>query len=151
MMTEMTLHQKTKPPGSLLSIQLRGLALMLVACLTLWTSIIPRASAQDLTAPTQVVNEYLGSLVKGDTQKLVQLIDGRMKQNNRQLLLNPQTYSKFLKTNYAGVQTTLEEVTLVGAKVRARVRFDYPSQESSTIEFLLAESKGSWKIIDEVY
>ena len=112
---------------------------------------VPRVGAQDLTAPTQVVNEYLSSLINGDTQKLVQLIDGRMKQNNRQLVLSPETYSQFLKTNYVGVQTTIEEIVPDGAGVRARVRFDYPSQDSSIIEFLLTESNGLWKITDEVY
>jgi len=118
---------------------------------TAWAAVIPRVSAQDLTAPTQVVNEYLSSLVNGDMQKLVQLIDGRMKQNNRQLVLSPETYSQFLKTNYAGVQTTIEEIAPDGAGVRARVRFDYPPHNSSIVEFLLTESNGLWKITDEVY
>jgi predicted ester cyclase len=127
------------------------LVLVVLVMLPVWAAVIPRVSAQDLTAPTQVVNEYLSSLVNGDTQKLVQLIDGRMKQNNRQLVLSPETYSQFLKTNYAGVQTTIEEIVPDGAGVRARVRFDYPSHDSSIIAFLLTESNGSWKITDEVY
>jgi predicted ester cyclase len=127
------------------------LVLVLLVMLTAWATVIPRVSAQDLTAPTQVVNEYLSSLVNGDTQKLVQLIDGRMKQNNRQLVLNPETYSQFLKTNYAGVQMTIEDIAPDGAGIRAKVRFDYPSQDSSIIEFLLTESNGLWKITDEVY
>ena len=116
-----------------------------------WAAVIPRVSALDLTAPTQVVNEYLSSLVNGDTQKLVQLIDGRMKQNNRQLVLSPETYSNFLKTNYAGVQATIEKIAPDGAAVRARVRFANPSQDFSIIEFLLTESNGLWKITDEIY
>ena len=124
---------------------------VLLVMLAVWAVAIPRVSAQDLTAPTQVVNDYLSSLVNGDTQKLVQLIDGRMKQNNRQLVLSPETYSQFLKTNYAGVQTTIEEIAPDGAGVRAKVRFDYPSQDFSIIEFLLTESNGLWKITDEVY
>ena len=124
---------------------------VLLVMLAVWAVAIPRVSAQDLTAPTQVVNDYLSSLVNGDTQKLVQLIDGRMKQNNKQLVLNPESYSQFLRTNYAGVQTTVEEIVPDGAGVRARVRFDYPSQDSSIIEFLLTESNGLWKITDEVY
>ena len=127
------------------------LVLVLLVMLTAWATVIPRVSAQDLTAPTQVVNEYLSSLVNGDTQKLVQLIDGRMKQNNRQLVLNPETYSQFLKTNYAGVQMTIEDIAPDGAGIRARVRFEYPSQDVSIIEFLLTESNGLWKITDEVY
>lgn len=132
-------------------IQTRKLVLVLLAMLTAWAVVMPRVSAQDLTAPTQVVNAYLNSLVNGDTQKLVQLIDGRMKQNNRQLVLSPETYSQFLKAHYGGVQTTIEEIVPDGAGVRARVRFDYPSQDFSTIEFLLTESNGLWKITDEVY
>ena len=127
------------------------LALSLLMIMTAWTAVIPQASAQDLTAPTRVVNEYLNSLANGDTQKLVQLIDGRMKQNNKQLELNPESYSRFLMTNYAGVQMTLEEIAPDGVGVRAKVRFDYPSQDSSIIEFLLTEINGSWKITDEEY
>ena len=127
------------------------LVLVLLVMFTAWATVIPRVSAQDLTAPTQVVNEYLSSLVNGDTQKLVQLIDGRMKQSNRQLVLNPETYSQFLKTNYAGVQMTIEDIAPDGAGVRAKVRFDYPSQDTSIIEFLLTDSNGLWKITDEVY
>ena len=127
------------------------LALSLLMILTAWTAVIPQASAQDLTAPTRVVNEYLSSLASGDTQKLLQLIDGRMKQNNKQLELNPEAYSNFLKTNYAGVQMTLEEIVPNGAGIRAKVRFDYPSQDSSIIEFFLTESNGLWKITDEAY
>ena len=124
---------------------------MLLVILTAWAVVIPRVSAQDLTAPTQVVNEYLSSLVNGETQKLVQLIDGRMKQNNRQLVLSPETYSQFLKTNYAGVQTTIEEIVPDGTRVRAKVRFDYPSQDFSVIDFTLTRMNGQWKITDEVY
>ena len=124
---------------------------MLLVILTAWAVVIPRVSAQDLTAPTQVVNEYLSSLVNGETQKLVQLIDGRMKQNNRQLVLSPETYSQFLKTNYAGVQTTVEEIVPDGIRVRAKVRLDYPSQDISIIDFTLTRMNGQWKITDEVY
>jgi predicted ester cyclase len=132
-------------------IQTRVLVLSLLVMMSAWLAVIPRVSAQDLSAPTQVVREYLSSLANGDTQKLVQLIDGRMKQSNRQLVLNPETYSQFLKTNYAGVQMTIEDVAPDGAGVRATVRFDYPSQDSSIIEFLLTETNGLWKITDEVY
>ena len=132
-------------------IQTRMLVLSLLVVMTVWTAVIPQVSAQDLTAPTQVVREYLSSLVNGDTQKLVQLIDGRMKQSNRQLVLNPETYSQFLKTNYAGVQMTIEDIAPDGAGIRAKVRFDYPSQDTSIIEFLLTESNGLWKITDELY
>jgi len=131
--------------------QTRIVVLSLLVMMAAWTAVIPQVSAQDLTAPTRVVNEYLSSLVNGDTQKLVQLIDGRMKQSNRQLVLNPETYSQFLKTNYAGVQMTIEDIAPDGAGIRAKVRFDYPSQDTSIIEFLLTESNGLWKITDELY
>lgn len=129
----------------------RTFVLALLIMMTAWTAPVTRVSAQDLAAPTQVVNEYLNSLVNGDTQKLMQLIDGPMKQNNRQLVLSPASYSQYLKTNYAGVQATIEGIIPDGAGVRARVRFDYPSQDFSVIEFLLTENNGSWKITDEVY
>jgi predicted ester cyclase len=132
-------------------ITIRTFVLALLIMITAWAAPVTLVSARDLTAPTQVVNEYLNSLVNGDTQKLVQLIDGPMKQNNRQLVLSPASYSQYLKTNYAGVQATIEDVTPDGAGVHARVRFDYPSGDSSVIEFLLTENNGLWKITDELY
>lgn len=129
----------------------RILVLSLFVSMTAWITFISQASAQDLTAPTRVISEYLNSLANGDTSKIAQLIDGRMKQNNRQLELNPETYSQFLKTNYAEVQMTIEEIAADGTGVWAKVRFDYPSQGSSSIEFLLTENNGLWKITDEVY
>ena len=142
---------KTGPSPTLLGLQTNRLALSLLLVVTAWIAVLSPAEALDLAAPTQVVNEYLESLASGDTEKLVQLIDGRMKQNNKQLALNPQSYSQFLQTNYAGVQMTLEEIMPDGTGVRAKVRFDYPSQDSMSIEFLLAEIGGIWKIIDEEF
>ena len=142
---------KTGPSPTLMGLQTNRLALSLLLVVTAWMAVLSHAEALDLAAPTQVVNEYLESLASGDTEKLVQLIDGRMKQNNKQLALNPQSYSQFLQTNYAGVQMTLEEIMPDGTGVRARVRFDYPSQDSMSIEFLLAETGGMWKIIDEEF
>jgi hypothetical protein len=52
---------------------------------------------------------------------------------------------------FVGVQTTIEKIAADGAAVRATVRFEYPSQDFSIIEFLLTESNGLWKITDEVY
>ncbi len=125
-----------------------GFALVLAA----WGGVVPQSVAQDLTAPTQVVNDYLLSLVNGDTQRLNALIDGPMRLKNRQLELNPGTYSQFLKDYYQGVQMTLEEIVPYGARIKARVRFDRgTAQDSSVIEFMLTQVDGQWKITDEVF
>ena len=107
--------------------------------------------AQDISVPTQAINGYLSSLASGDTQKLVALIDGPMKANNRQLVLSPDTYSKFLQSHYNGVQMTVEDISPGAAKVRARVRFDYPTSDSSVIEFVLTQVDGQWKITGEEF
>jgi predicted ester cyclase len=146
----MNIH-KTGVGPTLLGIQTNRLTLSLLLIVVVWIAVHSHAEALDLAAPTQVVNEYLEGLASGDTEKLVQLIDGRMKQNNKQLAINPESYSQFLQTNYAGVQMTLEEIVPDGTGVRAKVRFDYPSQDSMSIEFLLAETGGMWKIIDEEF
>lgn len=132
------------------TMRLRVLGFVLV--LLAWGGVLPQVVAQDLTAPTQVVNDYLASLINGDTQQLKALIDGPMKMKNRQLELNPDTYSQFLKDHYQGVQTTVEEVVPYGEKVKARVRFDRGTEQgSSVIEFILVQSDGQWKIVDEEY
>lgn len=111
----------------------------------------PVTLAQDLTAPSGVVNDYLAGLASGDTAKLSALIDGRMKEKNRHLLLSPDTYSQFLRDHYAGVQSTVENMVAEGDKVRARVRFNYPNEQSSVIEFMLTQTEGQWKISDEIF
>ena len=114
-------------------------------------AVVTQGMAQDLTEPSRVMDVYLASLVSGDTQQLVTLIDGRMKRKSAHLVLNPETYSQFLKQHYAGVQTTVEDVVPDGDRVRARVRFDFPSTDSSVIEFVLTQLDGQWKITDEAF
>jgi len=114
-------------------------------------AVIPQVMAQDLAEPSRVMDNYLASLVSGDTQQLVTLIDGRMKRKSAHLVLNPETYSQFLKQHYAGVQTTVEDIVPDGDRVRARVRFDFPSTDSSVIEFVLTQLDGQWKITDEAF
>ena len=77
-----------------------------------WMVVSSGVSAQDLDDPARVVNEYLTSLVNGDTQQLILLIDGKMKNNNKQLVLNPETYSQFLKAHYKGVRITVENIEI---------------------------------------
>jgi hypothetical protein len=123
-----------------------GLMLVLV----LSVGLIPPGLAQETMTPSQVVDEYLASLVNGDTSQLLALIDGSMKRKNNQLELSSETYSEFLKEHYADVHTAVEEIIPVGSRMHARVRFDYPS-DSSIIEFVLTEVNGQWKITDEIY
>jgi len=124
-----------------------GVAMTLVA----WGSMIPQGMAQSTADPAQVVNDYLTSLANGDTQMLSALIDGRMKSKSRALALDPDSYASFLKEHYAGVQTTVEEIVSDGDRMRARVRFDYPTSDTSVIEFVLTQVGGQWKITDESY
>lgn len=124
-----------------------GLALTVSA----WMAVIPQGMAQDLIVPSQVVSDYLTSLVNGDTQVLFALIGGRMKDKNRALALSPDSYSRFLKKHYTGVQTTVEEIVPYGDRMRAQVRFDYPTSDSSIIAFILSQVDGQWKITDEEY
>jgi predicted ester cyclase len=126
-----------------------GIALTLAV---LWVgAIIPQGWAQDLTVPAQVVDEYIASLVSGDTERLNSLIDGPMKAKNSHLVDNADSYSSFLKKHYSGVQTSVEEIIPDGAQVRARVRFDFPTHNSTPIELILTEVGGQWKITDEIY
>jgi len=124
-----------------------GVAMTLVA----WGSMIPQGMAQSAADPAQVVNDYLASLVNGDTRMLSALIDGRMKSKSRALALDPDSYASFLKEHYAGVQMTVEEIVSDGDRMRARVRFDYPTSDTSVIEFVLTQVGGQWKITDESY
>ena len=116
----------------------------------LWVAGNTPTLAQDLAAPTQAVNTYLTSLITGDTQQLIKLVGGRMKQRNQQLFLNPGSYSRFLKDYYAGTRAVLEEMVPDGNRLQARVRFEYPAQESAIIVFILTQTEGRWMITDEI-
>jgi hypothetical protein len=129
----------------------RALIAGLIFAVPMWCGMLATVQAQDVSAPSQVVNDYLSSLTSGDTQRLLTLIDGRMKAGNRQLELNPDSYSRFLQAHYAGVQTTVEDIFPREAKMHARVRFDYPASDSSVIEFVLTQVDGQWKITDEEF
>ena len=132
---------------------MKSLLMGAVLALAAWAGAVGYyATAQDLTAPTQVVNDYLASLVNGDTQRLKALIDGPLKLKNRQLELNPDTYSQFLTDHYRGVQTTVEEIVPYGSQLKARVRFDRGTAlDSSVIEFILTPVDGQWKITEELF
>ena len=127
------------------------LAVGVVLTLMAWGTMIPQTRAQDAADPAQVVSEYLTSLVNGDTQVLSTLIDGRMKRKSRALALDPESYSSFLRKHYAGVQTTVEEIIPDGDRMLARVRFDYPTSDTSLIELVMTQVDGQWKITDETY
>ncbi len=114
-------------------------------------AIIPQVQATGLDEPAAVVQQYLDSLVSGDTRDLASLMDGRMLESNRHLVQKPDSYAIFLKKHYAGVQTHVEEITSVDGKQHARVRFDFPAQDASEIVLILDQLNGQWKIIDELY
>lgn len=124
---------------------------LLAAAFVFVAASIGQASALDNASPQQAVSEYLSSLLNGDTQTLSAMIDGRMKRKSRALALSPESYSTFLKNHYAGVETTVEEITPNGEKMLARVRFDYPTSDTSHFEFIMEEIDGRWKITDENY
>jgi len=98
-----------------------------------------------------VVNSYLGSLATGDVQQINGLIAGAMRQRNRQLTLTPDYYGEFLRTHYAGVGMSVVSIRDKDEYVEARVRFDYPTSESTTITFVLVQEEGAWKIADEIF
>jgi hypothetical protein len=118
--------------------------------LSLLSSISVHAEAGQ-GAALEVVNSYLESLATGDVPQINSLLGDTMKQSNRQLLLNPGYYGEFLRTHYAGVTMTVESVRDKGEVVEARVRFDYPTSQSTTNTFVLGQVEGAWKITDEIY
>lgn len=96
-----------------------------------------------------VVNEYLDSLTKGDVSRLQELIAGPMKEKNLHILKNQEYYSSFLRTYYLGVITSIDHVFGTKETCYVRVRFEYPSSESTFLTFVLSLYSGAWKIMDE--
>lgn len=129
---------------------LSWLKAMLMAVILL-TPAISQANAGIPKSPEQLINSYLAHLVDGNIAALHRLLGGKMKRDNRQLLASPDSYSEFLKSRYAGVRTTVEELAAQGNRVLARVRFDYPSGESATTVFVITGHNGQWRITDEIY
>ncbi len=117
-----------------------------------WGTLVPQSHAQGaVSEPAQVVDQYLSSLVTGDTGVLSTLIDGHMKRRNRQLALDPASYGVFLRNHYNGARTTVEEIAPRGEHLVARVRFDFPASDASVVELVLTRVGSQWKITDELY
>jgi len=129
---------------------LRRLSGGVVLLLLLISSINIQAEASQ-GAAADVVSSYLGSLATGDVQQINSLLGDTLKQSNRQLTLNPDSYGEFLRTHYAGVTMTMESIRDKGELVEARVRFDYPTSASTMITFVLGQVEGTWKITDEMF
>lgn len=120
-------------------------------CLALGATLLPQAMAAGSGDPEQLVDSYLVALANGDVAAILASIDGRMKNKNKALELSPDTYAEFLRNHYQGVQTTVEGISPQADKLRARVRFDYPTSDSSVIVFILSEQDGQWKITNEEF
>lgn len=136
----------------MLKISLTGkFVLRFLLAMMLWSGSVHTGYAQNLADPAQVVDQYLASLINGDTQQMLAVIDGRMLRKNGQLVNASATYPQFLRNIYAGVQTTVEDIAAVGDKTHIRVRFDYPAPETSEIIFVLSNKNNEWKITDELY
>ena len=129
---------------------IRGLSGGLLVLSLLTSGISVQAEASQGTV-VDVVSSYLESLATGDVQQIDGLIGDAMKQSNRQLTLNPGYYGEFLRRHYAGVTMTVESIRDKGELVEARVRFDEPSSQTTTITFVLSQVEGTWKITDEIF
>ncbi len=99
--------------------------------------------------PQEAIQTYLASLAQGDTATLAALVDGNMKARSYRLLTENPTYPDFLRAHYKGVRMTIETLTPSGEDYTARVRFDYPTSDSSSSDFVLRVINGQWKIVDE--
>ena len=105
--------------------------------------------ASEAATAQQVMQAYLTGLSDGDVTTLSSLIGGAMKERSYRLLTQNAQYPQFLRTRYAGVVMTIEEITQEGQNYGAKVRFDYPSSDSHTSIFTLSVIDGQWKIVDE--
>lgn len=123
----------------------------LLLTLMVWAGTVSRGQAQGAADPAQVVDQYLASLVTGNTRVLSTLIEGHVKRRNRQLNMDPDSYGAFLRKHYKGVKTTVEDISVKGEHVVARVRFDFPGSDVSVTELVLTRVDGRWKVTDEDY
>jgi hypothetical protein len=124
---------------------------VLVLVLYVGGSIPHPAVAAETGEPAQLVAGYLESLASGDIGGILASVDGRMREANKALEESPDTYSEFLRNHYLGVEMAVEDISRQGNNARARVRFDYPNSESSTVVLILTRRHGTWKISDEEY
>lgn len=129
----------------------KNIRLMIGCVLIGVASIMPvgHGMASGTETPQQVMQAYLTGLSSGDVTTLSSLIDGAMKDRSYRLLTQNTQYPQFLRTHYAGVVMTIEEMTQEGPNYEAKVRFDYPSSDSSTSVFTLSVIDGQWKIVNE--
>ncbi len=125
---------------------------LVIGCLLIGISgIMPvkYSMASGTSTAQQVMQAYLTGLSNGDVTTLSGLIGGPLKDKSHRLLTQNTRYPQFLRTHYAGVVMTIEGMTQAGPNYEARVRFDYPSSDSSTSVFTLRVVDGQWKIVDE--
>jgi hypothetical protein len=130
---------------------LRGVYGGLLAVFLFVSGYSVQAETSQEIAASQVLNSYLESLANGDVQQLSGLVGSAMKKRNRQLSLDPDYYGEFLRAHYSGVVMLVESVTDKGETVEAKVRFDYPTSQSTAIIFVLSQAEGGWRITDEIF
>jgi len=105
--------------------------------------------ASGKSAAQAAMQAYLAALWNGSVTILSGLIDGPMKSTSSRLLTRNTQYPDYLRTYYAGVVMTIEDMTPAGPNYEAKVRFDYPSSGSITRIFTLSVVNGQWKIVHE--
>ena len=123
-----------------------------IGCILIAASGIVTAKDSMIAAPSmmqEVIQAYLAALSNGDVATLSNLVGGRMKDKSyRSLTANP-SYSEFLRSHYAGVTMTVEEITQVGPNYEAIVRFNHPFATTTKMTFILQLVDGQWKVVDE--
>jgi hypothetical protein len=105
--------------------------------------------ASRISAVQASMQAYLAGLSNGSVTILSDLIGGAMKDASNRLLTQNTQYPQFLRTYYAGVGMTIDDMTQAGPNYQAKVRFDYPASDSITRIFTLSVVDGQWKIVHE--
>jgi len=115
-------------------------------------SVCTKSYAQDQVA-REIITPFLNALKSGDTEKMLQYVDGPLYKRNKALLNQNNNYADLLRTKYEKVEFLINKISYIDyEKIVADVLFVYPDGNYINRKFILQKKEGSnsWKIINEI-
>jgi len=128
----------------------RYFILIIISMISL--SVCTKSYAQDQVA-REIITPFLNALKSGDTEKMLQYVDGPLYKRNKALLNQNNNYADLLRTKYEKVEFLINKISYIDyEKIVADVLFVYPDGNYINRKFILQKKEGSnsWKIINEI-
>jgi len=112
-------------------------------------SSVNTASATTSSEAEGIVISYIESLSAGEVDQIRSLIGGAVLERSERSLDSGEKYGAFLRKYYNGVHMSVSSVEPAGDNYLVSVLFVYPTGDTETIIFTVADENGQVRIIDE--